>query len=118
MTSANKKTLSAQNNSVKHKNKALQPKAFEHKPEQQAGSGVMCSALIIAAPHSGSGKTTVTAALARYHRNQGRKVTVFKVGPDFIDPMILRQASGELVYQLDYGSLVSKAVRSYFIARQ
>ncbi|WP_231295694.1 cobyrinate a,c-diamide synthase [Colwellia sp. PAMC 21821] len=101
MTSANKKTLSAQNNSVKHKNKALQPKAFEHKPEQQAGSGVMCSALIIAAPHSGSGKTTVTAALARYHRNQGRKVTVFKVGPDFIDPMILRQASGELVYQLD-----------------
>ena len=61
----------------------------------------MCSALIIAAPHSGSGKTTVTAALARYHRNQGRKVTVFKVGPDFIDPMILRQASGELVYQLD-----------------
>ncbi len=35
------------------------------------------------------------------HRNQGRKVTVFKVGPDFIDPMILRQASGELVYQLD-----------------
>jgi len=76
-------------------------KAFQNRPVHQTGSGVMCSALIIAAPHSGSGKTTVTAALARYHRNQGRKVTVFKVGPDFIDPMILRQASGELVYQLD-----------------
>ena len=75
--------------------------AFQHKPEHETGSGAMCSALIVAAPHSGSGKTTVTAALARYHRNQGRKVTVFKVGPDFIDPMILRQASGELVYQLD-----------------
>ena len=75
--------------------------AFKNKPEHKQGSGVMCSALIIAAPHSGSGKTTVTAALARYHRNQGRTVTVFKVGPDFIDPMILRQASGELVYQLD-----------------
>jgi cobyrinic acid a,c-diamide synthase len=74
---------------------------FQNKPENQAGTGVMCSALIVAAPHSGSGKTTVTAALARYHRNQGRKVTVFKVGPDFIDPMILRKASGELVYQLD-----------------
>ena len=60
-----------------------------------------CSAFIIAAPSSGSGKTTITAALARYHRQQGRKVTVFKVGPDFIDPMILNQASGELVYQLD-----------------
>ena len=75
--------------------------AFQQKPEHEIGSGTMCSALIVAAPHSGSGKTTVTAALARYHRNQGRKVTVFKVGPDFIDPMILRQASGELVYQLD-----------------
>ncbi|WP_245942541.1 cobyrinate a,c-diamide synthase [Candidatus Colwellia aromaticivorans] len=74
---------------------------FQDKAEHQVGSGAMCSALIIAAPHSGSGKTTVTAALARYHRNQGRKVTVFKVGPDFIDPMILRKASGELVYQLD-----------------
>ena len=83
------------------KNKAIQSKLFQHKPEQKVGSGVMCSALIVAAPHSGSGKTTVTAALARYHREQGRKVTVFKVGPDFIDPMTLRQASGELVYQLD-----------------
>jgi cobyrinic acid a,c-diamide synthase len=80
---------------------ASENKVFQNKPDNKAGSGVMCSALIIAAPHSGSGKTTVTAALARYHRNQGRKVTVFKVGPDFIDPMILRQASGELVYQLD-----------------
>ncbi|WP_235839692.1 cobyrinate a,c-diamide synthase [Cognaticolwellia mytili] len=78
-----------------------QTPAFQNKPVHQQGTGVMCSALIVAAPHSGSGKTTVTAALARYHRNQGRKVTVFKVGPDFIDPMILRQASGELVYQLD-----------------
>ncbi|KGJ87204.1 cobyrinate a,c-diamide synthase [Colwellia psychrerythraea] len=83
------------------KNKAILNPAFQDKQEQQVGSGVMCSALIVAAPHSGSGKTTVTAALARYHRDQGRKVTVFKVGPDFIDPMILRQASGELVYQLD-----------------
>lgn len=75
--------------------------AFKSKPSFLAGTGIMCAALIIAAPHSGSGKTTVTAALARFHRNQGKKVTVFKVGPDFIDPMILRQASGELVYQLD-----------------
>jgi len=85
------------------KNKVLlaEKKPFQKTSVQDVGSGVMCSALIVAAPHSGSGKTTITAALARYHRDQGRKVTVFKVGPDFIDPMILRQASGELVYQLD-----------------
>ncbi|WP_286235144.1 cobyrinate a,c-diamide synthase [Thalassotalea sediminis] len=74
---------------------------FQSKPCRTNSDSATCPALVIAAPHSGSGKTTVTAALARYHRNQGRKVTVFKVGPDFIDPMILRQASGELVYQLD-----------------
>jgi cobyrinic acid a,c-diamide synthase len=86
---------------MKSMNPINQKLPFQSNVEHKTGSGVMCSALIVAAPHSGSGKTTVTAAIARYHRDQGRKVTVFKVGPDFIDPMILRQASSELVYQLD-----------------
>ncbi len=43
----------------------------------------------------------VTAALARYHRDLGRRVRVFKTGPDYLDPMILEQASGAPVYQLD-----------------
>ncbi len=60
-----------------------------------------CPALLIAAPASGQGKTTVTAALARRYRDQGRKVRVFKTGPDFLDPMILERASGNPVYQLD-----------------
>lgn len=60
-----------------------------------------CPALLIAAPASGQGKTTVTAALARLHARQGRRVRVFKCGPDFLDPMILARASGAPVYQLD-----------------
>ncbi|PIR09251.1 MAG: cobyrinic acid a,c-diamide synthase [Gallionellaceae bacterium CG11_big_fil_rev_8_21_14_0_20_60_62] len=60
-----------------------------------------CPAVLISAPASGQGKTTVTAALAAYHRSQGRRVRVFKTGPDFIDPTILEQASGYPVYQLD-----------------
>ncbi|MDR2612265.1 MAG: cobyrinate a,c-diamide synthase [Deltaproteobacteria bacterium] len=60
-----------------------------------------CPAVLISAPSSGQGKTTVTAALARYHARQGRKVRVFKCGPDFLDPMILARASGAPVYQLD-----------------
>jgi len=60
-----------------------------------------CPALIISAPSSGSGKTTITAAIATYHRLQGKDVRVFKTGPDFIDPMILTKASGNPVYQLD-----------------
>lgn len=60
-----------------------------------------CPALFISAPSSGAGKTTVTAALARLHRERGRRVRVFKTGPDFLDPMVLDRASGNPVYQLD-----------------
>ena len=60
-----------------------------------------CPAMLVAAPASGQGKTTVTAAIARHHRHRGRRVRVFKTGPDFIDPMILERASGNPVYQLD-----------------
>jgi len=60
-----------------------------------------CPALLIAGCASGQGKTTVTAALARYHARAGRRVRVFKTGPDFIDPMILQAASGAPVYNLD-----------------
>ncbi|SDU34161.1 cobyrinate a,c-diamide synthase [Halopseudomonas salegens] len=64
-------------------------------------SQLQCPAVLIAAPASGQGKTTVTAALARLHSRQGRRVQVFKCGPDFLDPMILARASGQPVYQLD-----------------
>lgn len=63
---------------------------------------VSCPALVVAAPSSGSGKTTVVAAIARYFTQQGKKVRVFKTGPDFIDPNFLSFASGNPVYQLDF----------------
>ena len=56
---------------------------------------------MVTAPASGQGKTTVTAALAHWHRSQGRRVRVFKTGPDFLDPMVLECASGAPVQQLD-----------------
>lgn len=60
-----------------------------------------CRAFLIAAPASGQGKTTVTAALARQARARGERVRVFKTGPDFLDPMIHARASDEPCYQLD-----------------
>jgi cobyrinic acid a,c-diamide synthase len=60
-----------------------------------------CPALLVSAPASGQGKTSVTAALARWHSRQGRRVRVFKTGPDFLDPMVLERASGAPAYQLD-----------------
>jgi cobyrinic acid a,c-diamide synthase len=60
-----------------------------------------CPALLITAPASGHGKTSVTAAIARYFSRQGLRVRCFKTGPDFIDPSILAKASGQAVYNLD-----------------
>lgn len=56
---------------------------------------------LLAAMSSGQGKTTVTAALARRLRNMGKRVRVFKCGPDFIDPVMLENASGAPVHNLD-----------------
>jgi cobyrinic acid a,c-diamide synthase len=66
-----------------------------------SGHAHSCPALLIAAPASGQGKTTVTAALARLHARQGRRVRVFKCGPDFLDPHWLELASGAPVHSLD-----------------
>ena len=41
------------------------------------------------------------SALARLHARQGRRVQVFKCGPDFLDPYWHTLASGTPVYQLD-----------------
>ena len=60
-----------------------------------------CPALFVAAPASGQGKTTVVAALARLHARQGRRVRVFKCGPDFLDPQIHAIASGAPCYNVD-----------------
>lgn len=60
-----------------------------------------CPALFLAAPASGQGKTTITAALARMLRRRGKIVRVFKTGPDYLDPQILEQASGQPVEQID-----------------
>jgi len=61
----------------------------------------ICPAILISAPASGQGKTTITSAIARLHARQGRRVSVFKCGPDFLDPYWHRLASGRPVYQMD-----------------
>jgi cobyrinic acid a,c-diamide synthase len=69
--------------------------------------------LIIAAPASGQGKTTLTLALLRRFHNEGLGVAALKVGPDYIDPAFHAAASGRTC-----GNLDSWAMRPSVLARQ
>jgi cobyrinic acid a,c-diamide synthase len=61
----------------------------------------LAKAIIVAAPHSGSGKTLITLGLLRALRNRGVKVASFKSGPDYIDPQFHTVASGSECINLD-----------------
>ena len=65
----------------------------------------MAKAFIVAAPHSGSGKTLVTLALIRALRNAGLKVASAKIGPDYIDPQFHAAASDGPCLNLDYWAM-------------
>lgn len=57
--------------------------------------------IMIAAPASGSGKTTVTCAVLRAIIKNGSKPSSFKCGPDYIDPMFHTEVLGVDATNLD-----------------
>ncbi|WP_038042519.1 cobyrinate a,c-diamide synthase [Thermus tengchongensis] len=70
--------------------------------------------LVLAAPHSGAGKTTLALALLLALGERGLRVQPFKVGPDYVDPTHLEAASGRRVYNLDGFFLDQEGLLSLF----
>lgn len=57
--------------------------------------------LVISATRGGLGKTTFSLGITRAWQKQGRRIAVFKKGPDFIDAGWLGAAAGSSCYNLD-----------------
>ncbi len=66
--------------------------------------------LILAAPSSGSGKTTITLGLLRALRELGHDVRGAKSGPDYIDPRFHEAATGRICPNLDAWSMDPKMI--------
>lgn len=71
-------------------------------------------ALVIAAPASGNGKTTVTLGLLAALNRRGLTVAPFKVGPDFIDPGHHARVCGRPSRNLDGWMCGEQQVRETF----
>ena len=69
---------------------------------------------VIAAPSSGSGKTTITLGLLRYFVRNAVPVSSFKIGPDYIDPGFHAAASGRACLNIDTWAMRPETVDTLF----
>lgn len=72
----------------------------------------MSRGLIIAAPSSGSGKTTITLGILRALKRAGQTVRGAKSGPDYIDPRFHEAACGAPCLNLDAWAMAPDRIRA------
>lgn len=72
--------------------------------------------ILIGAPGSGSGKTTIVCGILQALINKGLSIVSFKCGPDYIDPMFHKEALGLESRNLDL-FFNDKATINYLLAK-
>ena len=70
--------------------------------------------MVVAASHSGAGKTTVVSILLRALRERGLTVQAFKIGPDFIDTAYHTEATGRPAVNLDLWMMGADGIKQSF----
>ncbi|MBQ3600828.1 MAG: cobyrinate a,c-diamide synthase [Lachnospiraceae bacterium] len=71
--------------------------------------------IMIAAPKSGSGKTTITCGLLQAFKDVGKKVISYKCGPDYIDPMFHQKVIDVPAKNLDTFFTDEETTRKLFL---
>jgi cobyrinic acid a,c-diamide synthase len=75
------------------------------------------SAFYLSAAHKSSGKTTISIALGAAFAARGLRVSAFKKGPDYIDPLWLSSACQSPCYNLDFNTQTQAEILRLFAAR-
>ena len=70
---------------------------------------------LVSAAHKSSGKTVVSAGLTTVLAERGYKVSTFKKGPDYIDPMWLGLACGQPCWNLDFFTMRHEEISECFM---
>ena len=77
----------------------------------------MGNGILIASPHSGSGKTVVTLGLLRA-LSRINNVRAAKSGPDYIDPAFHHHATGRVSTNLDTWAMKKEMIESELLDKE